>query len=101
MKPQNLEVSVKWESTSWVIREAGSYSGPGVKAGALVIQPRNSRPGDIRGVIISVYGLDQEVARQLGYPDLKLLGVGNHLTHRVPQGPLLHLGTNGEVAKGD
>ena len=101
MNPQNLEVSVRWESTSWVIREAGSYSGPGIKADALVIQPHNSKPGATRGFIVSVHGIDQEVAKQLGFADLKLLGVGNHLTHRIPPERLLYLGANGEVTKGD
>lgn len=101
MKSQNLEVSVKWESSSWVIREAGRYAGPGIKVDALVLQPVNSTPENIRGYIVSVYGVNQEIAKQLGYQDLKALGIGNHLTHRTPMTQLLHLGAEGRVTKGE
>ena len=101
MNPQNLEVSVRWESSVWVIREAGYTDGPGIKADALVIQPHNSKPGAIRGFIISVHGIDQEVAKQLVFADLKQLGVGAHITKANPQGDRrLYLGADGEVTKG-
>lgn len=93
---------MQWEQTSWVIREAGCSSGPGIKVDALVIQPKGSSPGNIRGYIVAVHGVDQEVAKQLGYADLKLLGVGSHLTQRIPQRTcLLHLLADGRVEKGE
>lgn len=101
MSLQNLEVSVRWESNAWVIREAGCFSGPGIRADAMVIEPRNSRPGDIRGTIVSVHGIDQEIARQLSFADLRQLGVGSHVTRRGnPSGRVLYLMTNGSVEKG-
>ena len=67
-----------------------------------MIRPHNSKPGAIRGVIISVHGIDQEIAKQLAFADLKQLGVGAHITKAHPQGDLrLYLGANGEVTKGE
>ncbi len=76
MKNEYLEVRASWNGTTWKLKELGNTAEVGIKADALVMRVTRHGKGWAEGYIVSVYGLDQEVASQLDNASLKLLGVG-------------------------
>lgn len=106
MKIETLEVRATWNGTSWIIRERGETRGGGISAENLVM--RAQRPGKdfVEGFIVSVHGLDQEVANRLNSAELRLLGVGAQFRSQRAVAPrrshtqVYHLGASGSIEIG-
>jgi hypothetical protein len=76
LKTETLEVRADWNGTHWVIKELGNTAQVGLKADALVMRATHEGRGFAEGYIVSIHGLDPEVASQLNNALLRLLGVG-------------------------
>lgn len=78
-----------------VITDPTIAGDPGIKVDGAILNATHIGEGVVDGHIISVHGLDFEVARHLSRQQLSLLGVGNHLR---PKSVTKIPGTLGRVA---
>ena len=98
MKKSDLcGLRLSWNNENWVITDPLRAGDPGIKVDGAVVSATHIGDGFVDGHIVSVHGLDWEVAQHLSRQQLSLLGVGNHLR---PKSVTKIPGTTGRVSLG-
>ena len=79
--PQKFRL--EWHQTSWFVVDPDNESAK-VAIDSAIVDVVKAKPGCVIGYLVSVQGLDLEIAQHLSRPALMALGVGANVRRVLP-----------------
>lgn len=79
--PQKFQI--EWHQTSWFVLDPDNESVK-VPIDSAIVDVVRAKPGCVVGYIVSIQGLDIEIAKHLSRPALMALGVGAQVRRIAP-----------------